>query len=73
MRGVILGLLGSVEIPLGSLIEGEDASSIHSFSTSHFSELSMKNWKRRTFSLQHSSSNSQVTLKYHLHFHDQSF
>lgn len=65
---VLLGLLGSVEIPLTFLTERcvgqEDCSSMYSLATSNFSEMSSLNWKTRTCYLQHSSNNSQISLKY---------
>jgi len=74
IKMILSGLLGSVEIPVNSLIERnneqEDSLSIYSFATSHFSDMSIINWKRRTFSLQHSSTNSQLSLKYYIHFND---
>jgi hypothetical protein len=70
----VLGLLGSVEIPLTLLTERripqEDASSIYSIATSHLSEMSLFNWKIRTFYLQHSSNNSQITIKYHVYLNE---
>ena len=68
------GLLGSVEIPLRSLIdkqnELEDLSSIYSMATSQFSDLSSINWKQNTFYLQNSSKTSQLTLKYHVYYNE---
>jgi hypothetical protein len=71
---VFLGLLGSIEIPLRLLTEREtkqeDLSSIYSLSTSHLSEMSLLNSQKRTFDLQYSSNNSQISIKYHIHFNE---
>jgi len=73
-KSFFLGLLGSIEIPLRLLIERgtkqEDSSSIYSLSTSYFSEMSLLNWQKHTFDLQHSSNNSQISIKYHIHFNE---
>ncbi|CAF0851377.1 unnamed protein product [Rotaria sordida] len=61
-------LLGSIEIPLRLLInqgiQQEDSSSIYSLRTNYFSEMSSLNSKMRTFYLEHSSNNSQISIKY---------
>ncbi|UJR27307.1 hypothetical protein I4U23_008601 [Adineta vaga] len=67
-------LLGSIELSLTSLIERrnvqEDTSSIYSLATSHFSDMSLLNWKIRTSYLQNSSNNSQISIKYLVNFND---
>ncbi|CAF4569669.1 unnamed protein product [Rotaria sp. Silwood1] len=61
-------LLGSIEIPLRLLIkqgiQQEDSSSIYSLEKNKMSEMSSSNWKMRTFYLEHSSNNSQLSIKY---------
>ncbi|CAF4860899.1 unnamed protein product, partial [Rotaria sp. Silwood1] len=61
-------LLGSIEIPLRLLIkqgiQQEDSSSIYSLEKNKISEMSSSNWKMRTFYLEHSSNNSQLSIKY---------
>jgi hypothetical protein len=67
---IILGLLGSVEIPLSLLVERrvqqEDSFSIYSLATSNLSEMS----SLRTFDLQHSSNTSQISIKYFVYLNE---
>lgn len=73
-KEVLLGLLGSIEIPLLSLIErgmiSEDTSSIYSLGTNHLSEISLLNWKIRRFYVQNSSNNCQISIKYHIYLNE---
>ncbi|CAF1424178.1 unnamed protein product [Adineta steineri] len=67
-------LLGSVDVPLTLLterrIQQEDSSSTYSLATSNFSDMSSSNWKTRTLYLQHSSNNSQISIKYLVCFNE---
>ena len=67
---LLLGLLGSVEIPVALFLEQrcspEDFSSM--YSTTSLSEHVSLQWKRRTFHLEHSSKNSQLSLEYLIQF-----
>ncbi|CAF0871262.1 unnamed protein product [Adineta ricciae] len=67
-------LLGCVDIPLMLLTErrnlSEDSLSIYSSATSHFSDMSSLNWKVRRFYLQHSSNNSQISIKCLVNWND---
>ena len=71
---LFLGLLGSIAIPMSLLVDcrsqADDSSSMYSLATSQFSDGSSMNWKRRSFYLQHSSKNSQLSLKYLFHPRD---
>lgn len=70
----ILGLLGSIEIPLRLLIkrriEKEDSLSIYSLDSNHLIETSLSTCKTRTFYLENSSKNSQISLKYIIYLNE---
>ncbi|CAF2140955.1 unnamed protein product [Rotaria magnacalcarata] len=61
-------LLGSIEIPIRFLVKRgvqyEDASSIYSLKTNYSMEISSLNCRTRTFYLENSSKNSQISIKY---------
>ncbi|CAF3015321.1 unnamed protein product [Rotaria sp. Silwood2] len=63
-------LLGSIKIPLRLLIRQQDSVSIYSLGTNHIYEMSIVNLTMRTFYLEHSSNNSQISIKYIIHLNE---
>ena len=70
------GLLGSIELPICSLIDRrrsvqDDFSSLYSLATlSQQTDLSSSSSLQRSFELEHSSSNSQLFLQYVYQVHE---